>query len=205
MIFPANDQSGEVSQWRTKGTRMKFFQFIFLVAIAGGAGFHTFGNHLAPPLSLMDPNSLARGFSEFGNENTRITGSIASGVGMGLILFGILGLVIPWVNKIGTAQFAEIGENSLKLFATTSIWLSLALVLTFGVFRLNWSGVSAMAAVLLLIIIISTAATACTAMVFGWKPWGPGKCHQHPISTAPASPPPPPVTSVSSTSSPESA
>lgn len=169
---------------------MKFSQFVFLVSIAAGTGLHTFGNHLAPPINLLDPNSMAQGIANFGEREQRITGSIASGVGMGSIVFGILGLVIPLVNKIGTARFSEINENSLRLFATTSIWFSLALILTFGVFRLNWSGVSAMAAVLLLIIIISTAATTSTAMVFGWKPWGTGKSPLPPTPTAP----PPQVT-----------
>jgi len=45
------------------------------------------------------------------------------------------------------------------------------IVCTFGLFRLNWSGSTAMGVLVVCVGIIFGAATAATAYAFGWTPW----------------------------------
>jgi hypothetical protein len=45
------------------------------------------------------------------------------------------------------------------------------MILTFGVFRLNWTGTAGLSVVLIIVALICSAATITSAIVFGWKPW----------------------------------
>jgi hypothetical protein len=44
-------------------------------------------------------------------------------------------------------------------------------ILTFGVFRLNWTGAAGLSVVLIIVALICSAATITSAIVLGWKPW----------------------------------
>ena len=100
-----------------------------------------------------------------------MTSSIAGGVGIGFMLFETLGLVIPWINRLGSVMTGELGDNLARTISTISIWLSMATVLSFGVFRLNWTGDAGQSVVLIFVALACSAATITTTIVFGWKPW----------------------------------
>jgi hypothetical protein len=97
--------------------------------------------------------------------------SATGGVGIGFMLLGTFGLVIPWINRLGSAMTGELGDNSARTISTVTIWLSIAMILTFGVFRLNWTGTAGLSVVLIIVALICSAATVTSAIVFGWKPW----------------------------------
>jgi hypothetical protein len=84
-----------------------------------------------------------------------------------------IGPDIPWINRIAFTQIGELSENSARTIAAVAIWLSVAMILTFGVFRLNWpgAGAGAVSVMMILVVVICTATSACTAIVYGWKPW----------------------------------
>jgi hypothetical protein len=148
-----------------------FIQTICVLAIAVGSGAIGFGNKLEPPLNLADPATVTRVLDSYQDRDQHMTASITSGVGMGFMILGILGLVVPWVNKLGTAITGEIGDNSARTIATIALWLSVATVLTFGVFRTHWTGAAGMSVLLILVVVICSTATATTAMICGWRPW----------------------------------
>lgn len=150
-----------------------FVQVMGVLAIAIGAGMFSFGSYLSPRDNLLDPNTLIQRHSSHYQDEHLLISAISCGWGIGLMILGTLMLVIPWINQLLKAQLTEIGENSTRTFATIFIWLSIALILTFGVLRLNWNGGTAMSVLLILIALICASATVCTAMVFGWKPWAP--------------------------------
>lgn len=87
------------------------------------------------------------------------------------MILGILGLVVPWVNKLGSAMTSELGDNSARTIATIALWLSVATILTFGVFRAHWTGASGMSVLLMIVAVICLTASGATAMICGWKPW----------------------------------
>ena len=148
-----------------------FIQMVCVLVIAVGAGLLAFSNKLEPQFNLADPATLTRASMSYADRDQRYTASIAGGVGIGLMLFGTLGLVIPWVNKLGSAMTGELGDNSARTISTITIWLSIAMILTFGVFRLNWTGAAGLSVVLIVVALICSAATIGSAIVFGWKPW----------------------------------
>ena len=148
-----------------------FIQMVCVLVIAVGAGLLAFSNKLEPQFNLADPTTLTRASMSYEDRDQRYTASIAGGVGIGLMIFGSLGLVIPWVNKIGAAMTGELGDNSARTISTISIWLSIAMILTFGVFRLNWTGAAGLSVVLIIVALVCSAATITSAIVCGWKPW----------------------------------
>jgi hypothetical protein len=99
------------------------------------------------------------------------TASVTGGVGIGFMLFGTLGLIIPWINRLGSAVTGDLGDNSARTISAITIWLSIAMILTFGVFRLNWTGASGLSVVLIIVALICSAATITSAIVYGWRPW----------------------------------
>jgi hypothetical protein len=148
-----------------------FIQTVCVFAIAVGAGLLAFGSRLEPPINLRDPATFARSALTYEDRDWHVTASATSGVGTGLLILGTLGLVIPWVNRIACAQIGELGENSARTFTSMAIWLSIAVILTCGVFRLNGTGAAAMSVILILVTLICAAATVSTAIAYGWKPW----------------------------------
>jgi hypothetical protein len=148
-----------------------FMQMICVLAIALGAGLLGFSNKLQPQFNLADPTTLARATTSYQDRDQLMTASITVGVGIAFMLFGALGLVMPWINKLGSAMTGELGDNSARTISTITIWLSIAMVLTFGVFRLNWTGTAGLSVVLIIVALICSAATITSAIVFGWKPW----------------------------------
>jgi hypothetical protein len=148
-----------------------FIQIVCVLAIAVGSGLIAFGSKLEPQLNVTDPATMSRILDSFEDRNQHLTASITSGVGTGFLILGVLGLVVPWVNKLGTAITSEIGDNSARTIATISVWLSVATILTFGVFRTHWTGASGMSVLLIIVALICATATVASAMIFGWKPW----------------------------------
>jgi hypothetical protein len=148
-----------------------FIQMVCVLAIAVGAGLLAFGSHLEPQANLLDPSPFARQLDTSENRESHLIASVTCGFGIGLMIFGTLGLVMPWVNKIGFAVTGELGDNSARTIAMVAIWFSVAMILTFGVFRVNWTGAAGMSVILILVALICAAATITTAIVCGWKPW----------------------------------
>lgn len=146
-------------------------QMVCVLVIAVGAGLLGFSNKLQPEFNPADPTTLTRAAMSYEDRDQLFTASVAGGVGIGLMLFGTLGLSIPWVNRLGSAMTGELGDNSARTISTITIWLSSAMILTFGVFRLNWTGTAGLSAVLIIVALICLAATITSAIVFGWKPW----------------------------------
>jgi len=58
-------------------------------------------------------------------------------------------------------------DSTARMIGTVGIWLSLAIILAFGVFRANWSGDGPMFVMLLIVVILCLAATVSTAFI--WK------------------------------------
>lgn len=149
-----------------------FAQMVCVFVIAVGAGLLTFSSKLEPPFNLADPTTLAHHSSmSYEDRGQHLTASIAGGIGMGFMVLGLLGLVTPWVNKLGIALTGELGDNSARTIATITIWLSAAMILTFGVFRVNWTGGAGLTTVLFIVALICCAATVASAFACGWKPW----------------------------------
>ncbi len=148
-----------------------FIQMVCVLAIAVGAGLLGFSNKLQPPFNPADPATLTRGATSYEDRDQVFTASVTGGVGIGFMLLGTMGLVIPWINRLGSAVTGDLGDNSARTISTITIWLSIAMILTFGVFRLNWTGASGLSVVLIIVALFCSAATITSAIVFGWKPW----------------------------------
>lgn len=142
-------------------------QAFCVLVIAVGSGLLAFGTHLAPQFNALDPAALARSF----DRDDHMTASITSGVGIGCMILGTLGLVIPLFSRLGSVLTSELSDNSSRTLTAAAIWFSVALILTFGVFRVNWTGATGMSVILMLVTLFCAAATASTAMAYGWKPW----------------------------------
>ena len=147
-----------------------FGQMICILFIAVGAGLFAFGSHLEPRFNLADPASLARSM-DMRQDAHHMMASVSSGIGIGLMALGIMGILIPLAKTIEFRQLVEMSEHSARAIAAVAIWLSIGLILTFGLFRVNWTSSAAMAVMFALVIVIFAAATAGTALVCGWKPW----------------------------------
>ena len=148
-----------------------FIQIVCVLAIAVGSGLIAFGSKLEPQLNVTEPATMSRMLDSFEDRNQHYVASITSGVGSCLLILGILGLVVPWVNKLGTAITSEMSDNSARTIATISVWLSVATILTFGIFRMHWTGALGMSVLLMIVALICVTATIASAMIFGWKPW----------------------------------
>ncbi len=146
-------------------------QMFCLFVIAVGSGLLAFSNKLDPPINFFDPTTLTRSSMTHVTSDDHLIASISSGFGSGLLILGLLGLVLPWVNKLGAAMTNDLSDNSARTIATVTIWLSIAMILTFGVFRMNWTGAAGLSAVLIIVAITCSAATIVSAMVCGWRPW----------------------------------
>ena len=62
-------------------------------------------------------------------------------------------------------------DNTARMVGTVGIWLAVAVILTFGVFRTNWNGDSAMLGMVLSVAIICGAAAVSTTAVWGFPFW----------------------------------
>ncbi len=117
-----------------------FIQMVCMFMIAVGAGLLAFSSKYEPHFNIVDSTTLARTSMGYQESEQQLTASITGGVGIGLMILGSLGLIMPWVNKLGAAMTGELGDNSARTISTVTIWLSIAIILTFGVFRLSWNG-----------------------------------------------------------------
>jgi len=148
-----------------------FIQIVCVLAIAVGSGLIAFGSKLEPQLNLADPATMNRILDSYEDRDQHFTASATSGIGTGFMILGILGLVVPWLNKLGTAISSELGDNSARTIASIVLWICVAIILTFGVFRSHWTGGAGMSVLLIVVAVICAAATATMAMIYGWKPW----------------------------------
>ena len=76
-----------------------FLQFCCVSLIAIGAGSFSYGRYLEPPLQPNDPAAYVRQFG-YDAERTHREVSVAKAIGTGLLIFGTLGLVVPYVNAL---------------------------------------------------------------------------------------------------------
>jgi len=79
-------------------------QLAAVIAIAFGAGLYTFSHHLDPPINLTTPDNVRFTVSDGDHRMA----AIAGGVGTGFIVFGVLGLAVPWINTWIRAQPAAV-------------------------------------------------------------------------------------------------
>jgi hypothetical protein len=148
-----------------------FIQTLCLLAIAGGGGLVAFSNKLEPQLNFTDPATLTQFLDSYRGRDQLMIAAATSGVGMAFLILGTLGLVGPWVNKLGSTITGELGDNSARTITTLAVWLSVGIILTFGVFRAHWTGAAGMSVLLILVVVLCIAATVTTAMICGWRPW----------------------------------
>ncbi len=148
-----------------------FIQAVCVLAIAIGSGLLAFGSKLEPPLNVADPAAMAQFLNSYQRGDTHLTAAITSGVGTGFLILGPLGLIVPWLNTLGSTITKELGDNSARTISTVVLWLAVAMILTFGVFRTHWTGAAGLSVLLILVVVISVAATITTAMICGWRPW----------------------------------
>ena len=80
-------------------------QFGAIVAIAIGAGLVAFSGHLDPVRNPANPASFAQPF----DSNDHHIASVAIGFGTALITFGVLLLIIPWVNRYLSTAATRLG------------------------------------------------------------------------------------------------
>jgi hypothetical protein len=147
-------------------------QVFCVFAIAFGTGLFVFGSYLEPRANLLATGAPSLGPLSNDVEFLHYTAAAVCGIGIFFMILGGFGLVLPTVNKIAFPLTSEMSENSLRAIAAMAIWLSVSLILTFGVFRLDWEG-GAVSVLLILVTMVSAVATVSMAMVCGWKPWTP--------------------------------
>ena len=149
-----------------------FLQSVSILAIAIGSGLTAFSSKMEPSLKNLDPAVVTQFMNEsWTSREQHFTASITSGVGMGFLILGVLGLVVPWINRLGSSLTGELSENSARTMSTIALWLSVAVILTFGVFSNHWSGGEGLSVLLIIVVVICLAAVTATAMIFGWRPW----------------------------------
>jgi Na+/H+-dicarboxylate symporter len=148
-----------------------FIQAVCVLAIALGSGLVAFGSKLEPQFNVADPAALVQFLNSYQRGDEHLIASLTSGVGMGFLILGTLGLIVPWVNKLGNTITKELGDNSARTISTIALWLAMATILTFGVFRTHWTGGTGMSVLLILVLVLCVAAVITTAMIYGWKPW----------------------------------
>lgn len=61
------------------------------------------------------------------------------------------------------------GEDTAKAVGTVGIWVATAVILAFGMFRMNWNGDTAMFMMFMVVILVCGAASISTAAVWGWR------------------------------------
>ena len=76
----------------------RFAQAVCILAIAIGSGLFSFGRYLEPPVDLKNPADIVRLMGDYRATDQHYTASICSGVGIGFLILGSLGLTVPWIN-----------------------------------------------------------------------------------------------------------
>ena len=78
----------------------RFAQAVCVLAIAIGSGLFSFGRYLEPQIDLKNPVEVAHLLSDYRAADQHFTASVCSGVGIGFLTLGTLGLVVPWINAL---------------------------------------------------------------------------------------------------------
>jgi hypothetical protein len=78
-----------------------------ILAIAAGAGLFAFARHLDPPVDTQNPAMAAIQRNDFEHH----AAAVASGVGVGLMTGGVLGLAIPWLNAAMVRRWQPQGQS----------------------------------------------------------------------------------------------
>jgi len=63
-------------------------------------------------------------------------------------------------------------EPLARAITTVGIWISVSIILTFGLFDMTWSGPEGVLAMLMCVLLVCAAAGVSTAAVWSWKPGG---------------------------------
>jgi hypothetical protein len=86
----------------------ELLQIACVVALGLGAGLYATGGYLRPTFHA-DPTGFARSMSR-NHDEERVIAAGLSGTGVGFMVLGALGLVVPWVNaalRQGSSPTAE--------------------------------------------------------------------------------------------------
>ena len=78
----------------------RFAQAVCILAIAIGSGLFSFGRYLEPPIDLKNPADVVRLMGDYRTTDQHFTASVCSGVGIGFLILGSLGLAVPWINVL---------------------------------------------------------------------------------------------------------
>jgi hypothetical protein len=65
-------------------------------------------------------------------------------------------------------------DATAKAIGTIGIWIATAVILAFGVFRMNWNGDAALLIMFMTVVVVCGAAGISTAAVWGWTKRGSG-------------------------------
>jgi len=146
-------------------------QVCCVMIIALGSGLLGFSSKFEPRINFTDSTTLS-GFSVSNvSSSEHFIASATSGLGTGFLVLGLLGFILPWMNRLGAAVTPPVSATSARTIAVVAIWLSLAVILTFGVFNVHWNGAAALGAVLIIVAVTCAAAIIASALVCGWQPW----------------------------------
>ena len=78
----------------------RFAQAVCILAIAIGSGLFSFGRYLEPAIDLKNPADMTRLMGDYRAADQHFTASVCSGVGIGFLILGSLGLAVPWINVL---------------------------------------------------------------------------------------------------------
>lgn len=98
-------------------------KYLFKLMIAVGAGLIGYANCMQP--HMISPNGAILWESAYwgGLDFMVVAISIAKGFGIGFLVLGSLGLLLPWIGKLKVEWFAELHENTARTIAIVAVWL----------------------------------------------------------------------------------
>jgi hypothetical protein len=109
---PANYTS-DVFHTRYRANMRYILQAVCVVAIAIGGGLFAYGSYLIPRPDPANPMDAIHSFNV--DKHTREVASAARGVGIGFMMLGGLGLIVPWVNIAMTRRPDEFDAQARAL------------------------------------------------------------------------------------------
>jgi len=146
-------------------------QWLCVLLVSVGAGLNAFSSKLEPSVAITDVAALSWRAGDYESREQHMIAAVTAGIGIGLMTLGGFGLVKPAVGRLLSGSAGAFSDQSARVMASIAIWISVAVALTLGVFRVVWAGAAGTAAVLLIVTMLCASGVAATAMVLGWCPW----------------------------------